>query len=169
MPSPLKLRRASEADARLVADIHILSRATTYRDQLPDHYLEVVMPLETCTFWPQRMTDIAASDGIVFIAENQEGPIGFICVEYPDANSSANIDNLHVLPANKGQGAGSLLLAQAQAWARTKGARQLHLQVLDSNEAAIRFYESKGWQFAVEQPARIGDSAVIMLRYEFLF
>ena len=158
MPSPLKLRRASEADARLVADIHILSRATTYRDQLPDHYLEVVMPLETCTFWPQRMTDIAASDGI-----------GFICVEYPDANFSANIDNLHVLPANKGQGAGSLLLAQAQSWARTKGARQLHLQVLDSNEAAIRFYESKGWQFAVEQPARIGDSAVIMLRYEFLF
>ena len=50
-----------------------------------------------------------------------------------------------------------------------QGARQLHLQVLDSNEAAIRFYESKGWQFAVEQPARIGDSAVIMLRYEFLF
>ena len=167
MADPFNLRRASETDANLVADIHTISRAATYRDQLSDHYINFVMPLETLSFWPQRMIHLAATGGVLFIAENHEDPVGFICVDYPDATFSSKIDNLHVLPEHKGRGAGSLLLAEAQTWARTKAARQLHLQVLDSNVAAIRFYESKGWEFTGKQSACFGNSDVIMLRYEF--
>ncbi len=72
MADPFNLRRASETDANLVADIHIISRAATYRDQLSDHYINFVMPLETLSFWPQRMIHLAATDGVLFIAENHE-------------------------------------------------------------------------------------------------
>ncbi|NBS58789.1 MAG: GNAT family N-acetyltransferase, partial [Betaproteobacteria bacterium] len=92
--------------------------------------------------------------------------IGFICLERPDADRSSKVDNLHVLPENKGCGAGSALLDCAREWATSNGARRLHLVVLDRNKPAIGFYESRGWLFAGRQDEIMGGVPVVTLRYE---
>ena len=58
----------------------------------------------------------------------------------------ALINDIHALPERKGHGAGSALLDAAEQWARANGARAMHLKVLETNKAAIGFYESRGWR-----------------------
>jgi GNAT superfamily N-acetyltransferase len=167
MKISVSLRQAQANDALRISDIHVLSRAATYRDQLPHHYLDVEMVTESAALWPGRMARLLAGDGVVFIAEHDGLSIGFICLESPDADCSSKVDNLHVLPDNKGCGAGSALLDCAREWAIINGARRLHLVVLDSNKPAIGFYESRGWLFAGLQDEIMGGVLVVMRRYEF--
>ena len=62
----------------------------------------------------------------------------------PDEHGSVYIDNLPAMPGHKGPGAGTAMLDEAYRRARASGANRLHLLVLDSNVAAIGFYESRG-------------------------
>ena len=48
------------------------------------------------------------------------------------------------MPGHKGSGAGTAMLDETYRRARASGANRLHLLVLDSNVAAIGFYESRG-------------------------
>lgn len=166
MKVPIAVRQATATDALRISNIHVLSRAATYRDQLPHHYLDVEMPAESAAFWPGRMVRLSAGDGVVFTAEHGGLSIGFICLERPDADRSSKVDNLHVLPENKGCGAGSALLDCAREWAISNGAHRLHLVVLDRNKPAIGFYESRGWLFAGRQDEIMGGVPVVMRRYE---
>jgi ribosomal protein S18 acetylase RimI-like enzyme len=166
MKLPVSVRQATATDALRISDIHVLSRAATYRDQLPHHYLDVEMVAESAAFWPGRMARLLAGDGVVFIAEHGGLSIGFICLERPDADRSSKVDNLHILPDNKGGGAGSALLDCARKWAVSNGTMRLHLAVLNSNKSAIGFYESRDWLIAGRQDEIMGGVPVVMLRYE---
>lgn len=48
-------------------------------------------------------------------------------------------------PAWQGQGVGKRLMVAAEARAREKGFRQMHLTVHPDNQQAIQFYEGLGW------------------------
>ena len=87
-------------------------------------------------------------------------------MERPDADRSSKVDNLHILPDNKGGGAGSALLDCARKWAVSNGTMRLHLAVLNSNKSAIGFYESRDWLIAGRQDEIMGGVPVVMLRYE---
>lgn len=162
---PLRLRPAELADALLIADMHSRSRAVTYRGALPDTYLDDEMPAQSRVEWTAKMQALAAGAGQVLIAEQDAQPVGFICMLAPDAQASVLVDNLHLLPDRKGTGAGTSMLAAAQDWARERGAAQLHLLVLDSNTAAIGFYESRGWQLAGRKDDTMGGVAIVALIY----
>lgn len=167
MPTPtqLNLREAGVDDTELIASIHTRSWASAYRGMLPDAYLDNALPLERAKHWQTRMKDIASGAGCVLIAESNGEPAGFVCVEAPDQSGSALIDNLHALPAFRGCGVGSVLLDAAAAWARARGARQMHLSVLEANTAAIGFYESRGWTRSGREDDTLGGVDVVCLRY----
>jgi GNAT superfamily N-acetyltransferase len=57
------------------------------------------------------------------------------------------------------------MLDAAAQWARARGARQLHLSVLEANAAAIRFYESHGWTMSAREPDNLGGIDLYSLRY----
>ena len=143
---PLVLRKATAADAALIADIHTRSRATTYRGMLSDAYLDSEMAAESRALWQSRAEELATNAGNVLIAERGGQPMAFVRVLAPDATGGAYLDNLHAMPDQKGSGAGTALLVAAGQWAKARGATYLHLRVLDANVAAIGFYESRGWQ-----------------------
>lgn len=52
--------------------------------------------------------------------------------------------DLAVLPANRAEEVGSLLMREAEDWLRTRGAVKLQLMVRHSNEAVVSFYEHLG-------------------------
>ncbi|ELY99762.1 N-acetyltransferase GCN5 [Natrialba chahannaoensis JCM 10990] len=61
------------------------------------------------------------------------------------------LSNLYVVPAYRGQGIGSKLLAAAASELQNQGADVLLLEVMAKNDAARRFYRSHGFE-----PYRIG-------------
>jgi GNAT superfamily N-acetyltransferase len=147
--------------------MHAQSWSATYRGILPDAFLDNEVPAERAAHWLKRMEEIDAGGGVALIAELDDEPIGFVCLVEPDANSSVLVDNLHALPGFKGAGAGTAMLAAAQAWARERGASRLHLSVLEGNRSAIGFYESRGWRFAAREDDRMGGIDVVSLIYVF--
>ncbi|VXC31550.1 N-acetyltransferase GCN5 [Burkholderia sp. 8Y] len=161
----LTLREATAPDTTLIASMHARSWASAYRGMLPDAFLDQTLPGERAAHWEARMKEIVAGAGCVFIAESGGDPVGFACVAAPDETGSALIDNLHALPGFRGCGAGSAMLDAAAAWAQARGARQLHLSVLEANTAAIGFYESRGWTLSGSEPDRLGGVDVVCLRY----
>ncbi|MBE9128111.1 MULTISPECIES: GNAT family N-acetyltransferase [unclassified Coleofasciculus] len=53
---------------------------------------------------------------------------------------------LYVMPGYRRQGIGSALMRHAENWARERGDRQLGLQVFQSNQPAVQFYQQLGFQ-----------------------
>jgi GNAT superfamily N-acetyltransferase len=143
---PLTLRAATLADLATIDDIHVRSRRAAYRGQVSDHYLDVTMPAASRADWERKLPEMLAGAGHVLIAESAGVPIGFLCAFAPDAAGSVYVNNLHALPDRKGLGVGTALLQAGTHWARAAGAAAMHLRVLETNAAAIGFYESRGWR-----------------------
>ena len=161
----LTLRDATLSDLALIDDIHVRSRRVTYRGQVSDHYLDVTMPAASLADWRDKLPRLLAGAGRVVIAQVDGAPVGFICAFAPDAQGSVYINNLHALPERKGLGAGSLLLAAAARWARERGAGAMHLKVLETNAAAIGFYESRGWRCVDRVDDEWAGEAIVALIY----
>ena len=139
------LRPMTAADADGIARIHAESWRSAYRGILPDRYLDVEVADERRTFWQDRLRDPARGD-YGFLAYNRGGIAGFA---FGCANHSPEwghlLDNLHVLPALRGMGAGrSLLRTFVEALTHEPEDRGLHLWAYEENRDARRFYERLG-------------------------
>ena len=132
-------------DAITVADLHTASWRSAYRGMLRDDYLDGDIATERRQVWTQRLeTPLDANYG--FIAESAEGPVGFVFLYgRADAAWGTLIDNLHVLPGQKGRGIGRTLLeAAAHETQRRFPDDGVYLYVFEKNLAARRFYASIG-------------------------
>jgi GNAT superfamily N-acetyltransferase len=161
----LRFREAAVADSALIASMHAQSWIAAYRGMLPDAFLDREAHGERAAHWQARMPALCAGAGRVLIAEHEGAPVGFVCMIAPDAAGSVLIDNLHALPGFRGLGAGRAMLSQATAWARERGACAMHLHVLETNAAAIGFYELLGWKRVAREADSIGGAEVFALRY----
>ncbi|KND57633.1 Histone acetyltransferase HPA2 and related acetyltransferase [Candidatus Paraburkholderia schumanniana] len=166
-PSPVSLREATASDIALIASMHARSWASAYRGILPDAYPDHALQAERAAHWEARMREIGAGAGHVLIAEHGGEAVGFVCLVEPDETGSVLVDNLHAMPGRKGLGTGTAMLAEAIRWARSRGARQLHLSVLEENAAAIGFYESRGWQRTAREVDRTAGIDLFSLRYVY--
>ncbi|BAO87124.1 GCN5-like N-acetyltransferase [Caballeronia cordobensis] len=162
----VSLRVAGLDDTALVASMHARSWASAYRGILPDTYLDA-LPTERAAYWDARMKDIVDGAASVLIAEHGGEPVGFVCLVEPDETGSVLVDNLHALPGHRGLGTGTAMLDEAARWARSRGARRLHLSVLEQNAAAIGFYESRGWTFAARETDHMAGIDLFSLLYVF--
>ena len=163
-PAPT-LRVATLADVGLVNELHVRSRRAAYRGQVSDHYLDVTMPASSLDEWQRLLPELLANGGRVWIAQIAQDAVGFVCAVAPDANGSVYIDSLHAQPDRKGLGIGTTLLDAAAHWARGHGARAMHLRVLETNTAAIGFYEARGWRRVDREQGQWGDSPIVSLIY----
>ena len=143
---PLALRDATLPDIALIDGIHVRSRQAAYRGLVSDRYLDVAMPTASIEDWRRKLPEMLAGRGRVLIAEASGEAIGFVCAFAPDDRGSVYINNLHALPERKRLGVGTALLDAVAQWARSNGARAMHLKVLEANTPAIGFYESRGWR-----------------------
>ncbi len=95
----------------------------------------------------------ALHNGCIFMAEREDQTVGFVCVvastrgEAPDDPASfAWIHDIFVKPAHRRRGVARMLMAEAERFARSQGARSLRLGVLDRNEDARVFYTGRGFR-----------------------
>jgi GNAT superfamily N-acetyltransferase len=92
-------------------------------------------------------TECALHNGCIIMAGYEEQTAGFVCVvaktrgESPDDPAFfAWIHDIFVKPEHRRRGVASVLMAEAERFARSQGARLLRLGVLDRNEQARAFY-----------------------------
>ena len=95
----------------------------------------------------------AAHDGRIMVAERSGAIVGFICVVSSVRNDSPDdpatfawVHDVFVRPEHRRQGVGAGLLAAAEAFVRSRGARELRLGVLDRNEGARGLYRGLGFR-----------------------
>jgi len=133
------------ADAATVAELHATSWRSAYRGMLRDEYLDADVVRERLEVWTGRLATPSECD-FGFIAESDDGPVGFVFLcGRADATWGTLVDNLHVLPGQKGRGIGRMLLeAAAHETRRRFPDDRVYLYVFDKNVAARRFYASIG-------------------------
>ena len=91
-----------------------------------------------------------AYPGACFVAQLEGSIVGFICFRV--ASDEAELLNLAVIPSARRRGVASLLFAEAIRQSLERGARRLFLEVRDTNQPAIRFYERHGFRISARRP-----------------
>jgi ribosomal protein S18 acetylase RimI-like enzyme len=99
----------------------------------------------------------AREDTALLMACHAGAPVGFILVEHYRWNRLAQIQGLAVDPALQRRGAATALTAQAEAWARSQGARGLYVDTPTGNTGGRRFYEAAGFQIGYVMPRYYDD------------
>lgn len=92
--------------------------------------------------------------GKVFVAEAEGRVVGFVSIWAKVASRAveeeeyeyAYVSDLVVLRTHRGLGLGRALLAEAEEYARRRGAKRLRINVHAKNGVARRLYESSGFR-----------------------
>jgi L-amino acid N-acyltransferase YncA len=143
-----RIRRATAADARGIAEVHVGSWRHAYRGLLPDGFLDRLSVEEREASWREAFRDRGAA---VFVAEEEGRVIGFASFG-PSRDGDAGpevgeIPAIYVDPTVVGAGVGRALLDAAIEAMREAGYRRATLWVLEANAHARRFYERAGWRW----------------------
>jgi GNAT superfamily N-acetyltransferase len=162
----LTLRTGTSDDAALLGQMHARSWQSTYRGIMSDAFLDHPVLAERDTHWRDKMREWDPAHGAIWIVERDGEPIAFANVlDNQDPQHGVYLDHLHVMPGNKGSGAGKRLIAAAEQWAREHGSRRMHLLVWEANLAARGFYEHLGWSCIEKFEDQLVETRAMACRY----
>jgi ribosomal protein S18 acetylase RimI-like enzyme len=128
------VRRAAEPDEAIL------------RELWEEFEREVPEPIGEPEAWEQEWADTLDDirGGGVFIAEDDDGPIGVGRIEAPE-RGVALIQFVHVTPRARRQGVAKALVAACVEDAKARGARFVSLDVLTTNEPALATWRRLGF------------------------
>ncbi len=130
----MTIRRATEADEPILRELW-----EEFEREVPEPYGEGE-PWED--EWKDTLDDIRG--GGVFLAEDDEGPLGVARIEAPK-RGDAHVQLVYVRPRGRRQGIAKALLAEAVADAKARGAQHISLSVLTTNTDAIIAWRRLGF------------------------
>ena len=136
---------------------------------------ELLYAIEEACFEPPFRFDRALMHSLVrralgaaWIAEVDGRMAGFAIVAWTRRKErrEAYIQTIEVLPGERTRGVGRALLSRCEGSARGAGAEVVWLHVAESNTAAIRLYESRGYlrEGRLEDYYPAGGSAFILVK-----
>ncbi|MBS0662581.1 MAG: GNAT family N-acetyltransferase [Verrucomicrobia bacterium] len=142
----MQVRRATPADARAIAEVHVASWQSAYRGLFPDSVLDNLSVAERERMWAARLVEPAT----IWVAGPSGQISGFVyACPSRDADTPppafGEIAALYVHPAAWGTGCGRALCQAALAHFREAPAQSVIVWALSGNRAARRFYESQGF------------------------
>ena len=130
----MNVRRATEADESILRALwEEFELEVQWNQEEPETWAEE---------WPDTLDDIRG--GGVFIAEDDNGPVGVARIEAPK-RGRAHVQLVHVRERGRRQGVAKALLRECVADAKARGARTVSLDVLAANEHAIAVWHRLGF------------------------
>jgi ribosomal protein S18 acetylase RimI-like enzyme len=118
--------------------------------------------------WPRRKAlyqeVLAAPDAFVVVARRAGAAVGYALAHFhlgpddtwPTSDRIGEIESLALLPDERGAGLGTELLDVAEDELAARGATTVAIAVMVGNEAAQRFYESRGMVPTTVRLLRLG-------------
>lgn len=135
--------------------------------------LDAVVALERVIFpddaWPRDKfeDDLRSSFTHFLVVENGGTISGYAIAQHLPGNDVADIQNLAVVEAHRGEGLGAVLLNALVAWCESRHATAIMLEVRADNESAQSLYSSRGFQTIATRPGYYqpaGVDALVMRR-----
>ena len=128
------IRTRSESDTDALVEIFRRSiRETASRDYRPEQIEAWARFADENTAWDERM-----NTRLVWVAEEQGKPIGFIQLELPD-----HIDLTYVHPEHQRKGVATALLAAVEEMARQNGVKLLKVEASITSQP---FFAERGFE-----------------------
>jgi len=152
----VSLRRATVADAEAIAAVRVEAWQTTYRDMIPDTYLDQMRVEDSFLHWKQILQALpAAGDRVcVYVAESEGHIIGFASgMLLPEAKfgMQAELTAIYLRPAWQRSGIGRRMVQKVARTLQAQGAESLLVWVISGNAVARNFYEELGGVLLHEQ------------------
>jgi ribosomal protein S18 acetylase RimI-like enzyme len=138
------IRRATESDEAVL------------RELWEEFEREVPEPIGEGEPWEEEWSDTLDDirGGGVFLAEDDDGPVGVARVEAP-RRGRAHVQLVYVRPRGRQQGLAKALLAECVADAKARGGDWISLEVLTANEQALTAWRRLGfvdYSYAMASP-----------------
>ena len=99
-----------------------------------------------------EIEEFLRGDRLLYFALVDGAPVGTVGLVFrgkdaghADGTTSANVQRLHVVQAQRRQGVATALMAMAEAEARRRGYRRLTIEVEHDNEPALALYDKLGF------------------------
>jgi len=164
------IRPATVNDARGIAEVHVASWKTTYRDIVPASVLEALSVDKREAGWRELL---ARTDLIIFVAYDSAGEvIGFACggaersgsLSCGGVNCDGELQAIYWLESVRGQGLGTLLVRRVARVLESRGFHSMAVWVLELN-AYRKFYEALGGVVIGEKTIERGGESFVEIAY----
>jgi ribosomal protein S18 acetylase RimI-like enzyme len=146
----LHVRRATLADLDAIRALGDEVNAV-HREALPDVFAGPGAPERDLAHWRDAIGQ--DDERAAFVAERSGAVVGFVNARVLLETSPmklptrmCQVGTLGVAAAARGQGIGRALMDHLEAWARERGADEMHLVVWRFNERAARLYAELGFE-----------------------
>lgn len=135
--------------------------------------LDAIVQLEQQIFpddaWPRdKLADDLRSSFAHFVVSENAGVIaGYAIAQHLPGNDVADVHNLAVVEAHRGEGLGALMLDALLVWCESRHASAIMLEVRADNESAQSLYASRGFHTIATRPGYYqpaGVDALVMRR-----
>lgn len=149
-------------DVAGIARVHARTWQTTYRDIIPDDYLDSIQEEEWQERWLPTFNQ-PQPDRFGYVAENEEnGEIaGFVRggpTRSPDLPYSGELYAIYILKEYQQRGLGRRLVRVLAEDLQRAGMAEMLLWVFEMNTASRRFYEALGGQFVKINTFEVGGT-----------
>jgi len=132
----MNIRHATTADEAMLRELW-----EEFEREVPEP------PGATPETWEEEWADVHRDivEGAVFIAEDQEGPVGTARVSAPTRGTS-HLHMVHVRPRSRRQGVAKALMQSCVQEVKEKGATRITLDVLSTNAVARNVWSRMGFE-----------------------
>ena len=145
--SVVSVRKATIADARRIAEIHVDAWQEAYPGVMPSDFLESITVERRESRWTKQL---ATGDWNVLVSEVDEDLAGWIVYgKSRDEDAGPAVGEVHALnvdPKFWGRGAGKALCREACHRLFEAGFDEVTLWVLEDNPRACLFYQALGFR-----------------------
>ena len=114
------------------------------------NFREVRLPRPVVVSYPRNpfaLADEWTQRSAVFVAMDGEDSLGYISILEHSQATTVWVTDLVVRPNYRRRGVGSALLSTAQAWASSRSAHDIFLEMSSKNHPAIRLAQKFGFEF----------------------
>lgn len=161
------IRKSKVSDAKGIAKVHVDCWRTTYRNIIPNEFLEKLSYEQRTELW---IKNLSKDDNYVFVAENDFGEIiGFTDGGKRETNkveNSGDLTSIYILEQYQGFGIGKQLLIQLFLQFEKLGFNRIFVEVLEDNKSRY-FYETFGAELIKSETVKIAGSELNLLVYEW--
>ncbi|MCH9681237.1 MAG: GNAT family N-acetyltransferase [Deltaproteobacteria bacterium] len=160
------IRAATIDDAQAIAELHVRSWQSAYRDHFPAAYLAALSVADRAKMWTAITAKQPPRVGVSIASESIVGFVSTSASRDDDAAAGVGeINAMYVEPSRWRTGIGAGLMQWALEQSASRGWSALTLWVLRDNASACAFYEAWGWRpDGATQTETIGGAEAVEVR-----
>lgn len=137
------IRKAKKTDIKIISKIYIDSRRKTYKNILPDDYLNSLTYAQAEKKWEEYLEN---DNNVIFLHLDDKGTITSLAASKPyrHLKKCLYLDSLHVSPEFQSKGIGKSLILKTAEFALENGYDTMTISILRGNDKAEKIYQYLG-------------------------